>query len=45
VLTAVIDNALVEPGRQIEVTETRAQMLGIDGTVELEWRFAAESSG
>ena len=40
VLTEVIDNALVEPGRQLEVTEELASMLGIDGTVELEWRFA-----
>ena len=40
VLTEVIDNALVEPGRQLEVTEALAQKLGIDGTVELEWRFA-----
>jgi hypothetical protein len=40
VLTEVIDNALVEPGRQLEVTEKLAQFLGIDGTVELEWRFA-----
>jgi len=45
VLTEVIDNALVEPGRQLEVTEALAGMLGVDGTVELEWRFAAESSG
>ena len=45
VLTEVIDNSLVEPGRQLEVTEALAAMLGIDGTVELEWRFAAESSG
>jgi hypothetical protein len=43
VLTDVIDNALAEPGRQLEVTEALAQMLGIDGTVELEWRFATES--
>ena len=43
VLTEVIDNALVEPGRQLEVTEELAQMLGIDGTVELEWRFATAS--
>ena len=41
-LTEVIDNALVEPGRQLEVTEALAGMLGLDGTVELEWRFAAE---
>ncbi len=40
VLTEVIDNALVEPGRQLELTEELAAILGIDGTVELEWRFA-----
>jgi predicted RNA-binding Zn-ribbon protein involved in translation (DUF1610 family) len=40
VLTEVIDNALAEPGRQLEVTEALAAMLGIEGTVELEWRFA-----
>jgi hypothetical protein len=40
ILTEVIDNALAEPGRQLEVTEALATMLGIDGTVELEWRFA-----
>ena len=45
VLTEVIDNALVEPGRQLEVTEALATMLGLDGTVELEWRFAAASGG
>ena len=39
----MIDNALVEPGRQLEVTEALATMLGIDGTVELEWRFATTS--
>jgi predicted RNA-binding Zn-ribbon protein involved in translation (DUF1610 family) len=43
VLTEVIDNALVEPGRQLEVTDALAKMLGIDGTVELEWRFATAS--
>lgn len=41
VLTEVIDNALVEPGRQLEVTEALASILGLDETVELEWRFAA----
>ncbi len=40
VLTEVIDNALIEPGRQLEVTEELASLLGIEGTVELEWRFA-----
>jgi hypothetical protein len=43
VLTEVIDNSLRQPGRQLEVTERLAKMLGIDGTVELEWRFATES--
>lgn len=42
-LTEVIDNTLVEPGRQLEVTDELARMLGIDGTVELEWRFATAS--
>jgi hypothetical protein len=45
VLTEVIDNALVEPGRQLEVTEALAARLGLDGTVELEWRFAAATGG
>ncbi len=43
ILTEVIDNTLAEPGRQLEVTEELASMLGIDGTVELEWRFATNS--
>ena len=43
VLSEVIDNALVEPGRQLEVTEQLASMLGLEGTVELEWRFATQS--
>ena len=43
VLTEVIDNALVEPGRQLEVTDALAKKLGIDGTVELQWRFATGS--
>jgi hypothetical protein len=42
-LTEVVDNALVEPGRQLEVTQALAEMLGIEGTVELEWRFATET--
>jgi predicted RNA-binding Zn-ribbon protein involved in translation (DUF1610 family) len=44
ILTEVIDNALAEPGRQLEVTEALAQMLEIEGTVELEWRFATTGS-
>jgi hypothetical protein len=44
ILTEVIDNALVEPGRQLEVTQALAAMLGIEGTVELEWRFATTAT-
>jgi hypothetical protein len=40
VLTEVIDNQLVEPGLQLEVTEALAELLDITETVELEWRFA-----
>jgi hypothetical protein len=44
VLTEVIDHQLVEPGRQLEVTEALAELLGLDGTEEIEWRFATEAS-
>lgn len=42
VLTEVIDNKLVVPGRQLEVTPALARMLGLSGTDEIEWRFAAQ---
>jgi hypothetical protein len=42
VLSEVIDNLLVEPGRQLEVTEALATLLGLTGTQEVEWRFATE---
>jgi hypothetical protein len=45
VLSEVIDNTLVEAGRQIEVTEALAEVLGLDATAEIEWRFATEASG
>jgi hypothetical protein len=45
VLTEVIDNRLVEPGRQLEVTPALARMLDLEGTEEIEWRFATESTG
>jgi hypothetical protein len=45
VLTEVIDNALVEAGRQLEVTQGIARMLGLEGTEEVDWRFAVEASG
>jgi hypothetical protein len=45
ILTEVIDNKLVVPGRQLEVTPALAHMLGLSGTEELQWRFAAEPTG
>jgi hypothetical protein len=45
ILTEVIDNRLVEPGRQLEVTPALAHLLGLAGTQEIQWRFAAEPSG
>ncbi len=41
VLTEVIDNRLTSPGRQFELTERLAADLGIDGTQQVDWRFAA----
>jgi hypothetical protein len=41
----VIDNALAEPGHELEVTERLAKMLGLEGLREIDWRFAAETSG
>jgi hypothetical protein len=45
VLSEVIDNALVEPGRQLEVTEALARLLELEDTAEIEWRFATETVG
>lgn len=45
VLTEVIDNRMAEPGRQLEVTEGLAEMLGLEGTEEIDWRFASGTSG
>ena len=42
VLTEVIDNALVEAGRQLEVTPALGRMLDVEETAEIEWRFATE---
>jgi hypothetical protein len=40
-LTEVIDTKLKRPGRQFELTEALAQRLGIEGTQQIRWRFAA----
>jgi hypothetical protein len=45
VLTEVIDNKLKSAGRQFELTERLARDLGLDGTQEVDWRFAARPSG
>ena len=39
-LTEVIDTRLKEPGRQFELTEALARRLELEGTQELQWRFA-----
>jgi hypothetical protein len=40
VLTEVIDNDLTSSGRQLELTDSLARMVGLDGTQEVEWRYA-----
>jgi hypothetical protein len=40
VLTEVIDNDLVASGRQFELTPALAALVGLDGTQEVDWRYA-----
>ena len=40
-LTEVIDTHLKRSGRQFELTEALAQRLGVEGTQQIRWRFAA----
>lgn len=40
VLTEVIDNELSSSGRQFELTPALARLVGLDGTQEVEWRYA-----
>lgn len=44
-LTEVIDNELQSAGRQFELTEALALRLRLDGTQQVEWRFAERPSG
>lgn len=44
-LTEVIDNELRSAGRQFELTEALALRLRLDGTQQVEWRFAERPSG
>ena len=45
VLTEVIDNRLKSSGRQFELTDSLARTIGLDGTQQIEWRFAVAGSG
>jgi hypothetical protein len=45
VLTEVIDNKLETSGHQFELTEPLAREIGLDGTQQVEWRFATSPSG
>lgn len=40
VLTEVIDNELKASGRQFELTPALASLVGLDGTQEVDWRYA-----
>lgn len=44
VLTEVIDDKLKSTGRQFELTDLLARNLGLDGTQEIDWRFAQAPS-
>ena len=45
VLTEVIDNDLTSSGRQFELTDALARLVGLDGTQEIRWRYATEAEG
>lgn len=45
VLTEVIDNRLKSTGRQFELTDLLAREIGLDGTQEIDWRFAQQPAG
>lgn len=40
VLTEVIDHTLSGSGRQFELTQALASLVGLDGTQEIDWRYA-----
>ena len=40
VLTQVIDRGHVVPGREFDVTQALAKLLGLQGTQTIQWRFA-----
>jgi hypothetical protein len=40
VLTEVIDNQLTATGRQFELTPALASLVGLEGTQQVDWRYA-----
>jgi rare lipoprotein A (peptidoglycan hydrolase) len=40
VLTQVIDRGHTVPGREFDLTEALAKLLGVEGTQTIQWRFA-----
>jgi hypothetical protein len=40
VLTQVIDRGHTAPGREFDVTQALAKMIGLQGTQTIQWRFA-----
>src|SRR5436305_1059777 len=40
VLTQVVDRGHVVPGREFDVTQGLAKLLGLQGTQTIQWRFA-----
>jgi hypothetical protein len=42
IFTEVIDNELQATGRQFELTPALARLVGLDGTQQVEWRYATQ---
>jgi rare lipoprotein A (peptidoglycan hydrolase) len=40
VLTQVVDRGHMPPGREFDITQSLAQLLGLQGTQTIQWRFA-----
>jgi rare lipoprotein A (peptidoglycan hydrolase) len=40
VLTQVVDRGHMPPGREFDVTQSLAKLLGLEGTQTIQWRFA-----
>jgi rare lipoprotein A (peptidoglycan hydrolase) len=40
VLTQVVDRGHMPPGREFDITQSLAKLLGLQGTQRIQWRFA-----